>query len=82
MKNKPKDYDERLMAIAQRAMHGLDESAVFVGVLGDKPLNATRIEFLIQLAHCILMNKTIIVPAPHGYPIPPKLEAIADRIVR
>ena len=72
----------QLVAWGRRAVHGLDESAVFVGVLGGGPLDAGRIEFTLQLGHALLTGKTIILPVPHGVEIPAKLAAAADRIVR
>ena len=67
---------------AKRALHGLDESTVFVGILDDHPLDAARIEFTLQLGHSLLTDKMIIIPAPFGVEIPAKLAKVADRIVR
>ena len=72
----------QLVSWARRAVHGLDESAAFIGVLDDRPLDAARIEFTLQLGHALLTGKPIVLPVPHGVTLPPKLEAMADRIVR
>jgi hypothetical protein len=67
---------------AGRALKGLDESHVFVGILDDKPLSVARVEFLIQIGHAILNDKTLVFPVPHGVEVPKKLEAVADAIIR
>lgn len=67
---------------AKRAIHGLDESAAFVGVLDKGALSATRIEFTLQLGHALLNEKPIILTVPHGVALPVKLEAVADAVVR
>lgn len=81
-KTTKKKFKSKLVRYAKQALHGLDESHVFVGVLDGRTLDDTRIAFMIQLAHCILMNKTIIIPVPFGIDLPPKLAQVADRVVR
>jgi hypothetical protein len=71
-----------LLDWAHRSMKGLDESHVFCGILDDRPLDVSRVEFLIQLGHAILNDKVLIFPVPHGVKLPKKLEAVADRIIR
>lgn len=71
-----------LVAWAKGALHGLDQSAAFVGVLDNHPLDATRIEFTLQLGHALLNEKPIILTVPHGVALPAKLEAVADAVVR
>jgi hypothetical protein len=71
----------QLIAWAKRALHGLDESTVFVGILGEGS-KAERIEFVLQLGHAVLHDKPIIIPVPFGVEVPKKLAAVADRIVR
>ena len=72
----------QLKAWTTRALHGLDESSVFIGILDDSPMNVTRIEFTLQLGHSVLNEKLIVIPVPHGVEVPRKLAAVADRIVR
>jgi hypothetical protein len=67
---------------AGRALKGLDASHVFLGILDGKPLDVARVEFLIQLGHAILNDKTLVFPVPHGMEVPKKLEAVADAIIR
>lgn len=74
--------EEELIAWATRALRGVNESHAFVAVLSDAPLNAARLEFVLQLGAAILQDKPILLPVPHGTTIPRKLEAVADRIVR
>lgn len=73
---------KELLDWAGRALNGLDESAVFIGILDDRPLDTSRVEFLIQLGHAVLNDKTLVFPVPHGVKIPKKLAAVADHIVR
>lgn len=73
---------KQLIEWAKRAMHGLDESHVFIGILDNRPLNAARVAFTLQLGHCVLEDKLIILPVPHGVELPKKLAAVADEIVR
>ena len=67
---------------ARRAIHGLQESDVFIGILDDSPLDAARIEFTLQLGYAVLHTKMIFISVPHGVEVPPKLAAVADAIVR
>lgn len=79
----PPDYNAGLIAMAKRALHGLDDSHIFVGVMAEPTATSVEsIEFQLQLGHCILKNKPIIIPAPFGFDVPPKLALVADRIVR
>jgi hypothetical protein len=73
--------DQDLLAWGRRALRGLDESAVYVGVLGEQPLSAWRIEFTLQLGHALLTEKPIILTVPAGTELPDKLRQIADRVV-
>jgi len=78
---KDSEYNRQLLAWAKRATKGLDESATFMGILDDRPLDAGRIEFTLQVGHCLLVGKPIILAVPHGVELPPKLEAAAEAIV-
>lgn len=73
---------QQLVTWARRAVYGLNNSAVFCGLLGNGPLDAARIEFTLQLGHALLNDKLIVLPVPIGFEVPPKLAAVADRIVR
>lgn len=72
-----------LLKWAKQSIRGLDDSHVFVGILDDKhPMSEARVQFMLHIGYCIMTNKKIILTAPHGFEMPPKLEAIADRVVR
>ena len=73
---------KHLVSWARRAMHGLDDSACFVGILDDHPMTAARVEFTLQVGHCVLTGKPIIIPVPFNVEVPEKLRLVADRIVR
>lgn len=73
---------DELIAVTKRALRSLDASHVYVGIVGNHPVDEARIQFLIELGHCVLTGKTIIIPVPYGMDVPPKLAAVADRIVR
>jgi len=73
---------KQLVAWARSAVHGVDQSAVFVGVLDGSPLDVGRIEFTLQLGHALLNKKPIVLTVPHGVDLPPKLVAVADCVVR
>jgi hypothetical protein len=67
---------------ARRAVHGVDESAIYLGILDEGPLDEARIEFTLQLGHALLTDKPIILTVPYGVVLPVKLAAIADKVVR
>lgn len=72
----------RLVSFAKRALHGLDDSGAFVSVAASGDTwDCARIEWLLQIAHCMVTNKPIVVTCPRGHALPPKLAAVADRIV-
>jgi len=73
---------QELIEATRKALRSLDSSHVYVGVVGNHPMDEARIQFLIELGHCVLTGKTIILPVPYGMEVPPKLLAVADRIVR
>jgi hypothetical protein len=73
---------KQLLDWAGRALKGLDESHVLIGIMDGKPLDVARVEFLIQLGHAVLNDKTLVFPVPHGMKVPKKLEAVADAIIR
>lgn len=79
----PTARDRELLKFARAALHGLDQSASFVGILdGSDRITPAVVAFTLQLGRAILTNKPIVITLPHGVPVPPKLERIADRIVR
>jgi hypothetical protein len=73
---------KQLVAWAKKALHPLDESSSMIGVLDGRALDVGRIEFTLQVGHCLLTGKPLILTVPHGFEIPPKLAAAAERIVR
>ena len=74
--------DRKLLDFARRALRGLTDSQVFVGMYGDGPMTATRAAFLMQLGYSILYDKVIVIPVALGVTLPAKLEAVADAVVR
>ena len=75
------DDQRELVAYAKDAIHILDESHIFVGIL-DGSDDAATARFMIQLGYSVLHDKVIIIPVPFGMRLPTKLERIADKIVR
>lgn len=76
-----KKEERELLQWAKRAIHGLDQSRIFVGILDDQPLSAARVKFTLQLGHALLNGKPIVLTVPNGTELPAKLRAIADRVV-
>lgn len=49
---------------AKRATAGIDKSGAMVGIItGDEP---ARLEFALQIGHCLLENKPLYIVAPMG----------------
>ena len=71
-------YNRQLIQWAKRAIHGLDESHVFVGILDDRPMDTSSAEFMLQLGYSVLMGKIIVVPVPFRMEVPEKLAKVAD----
>lgn len=66
---------------ARRAVAGLKDSACMVGVLDDSPeLADARYEFQLQIGHCLVADKPVILLVPHGTRIPEKLRVAATVI--
>lgn len=74
--------EQQLVTWARNNIRGLDDAAAFVGIMDDRPMDAGRAEFTLQLGHCLLTDKPIIISVPHGVTVPAKLQRVADRIVR
>ena len=77
--------ERELVEFARTALHGLDQSHMFVGLIDDRkldPKNPSVSRFLLQLGYALVTGKLIILPVPHGVEVPRKLEAVADAIVR
>lgn len=75
------EESKELTAWARRAVHGLDESEAYIGILNDQPLNTARIEFMLQFAHALLLEKPIVLCVPIGTRIPDKMRMIADHVI-
>jgi hypothetical protein len=73
--------DHDWLELGRRALRGLTGSAVMVGMLDDDGDTPARVEFMVQIGHCILADKPIIITAPHGAKLSKKLAAVADRVV-
>lgn len=70
--------DPEFVRWAKRAIRGLDQSATMLGILDDR--EEYRFEFALQIGHCLMKDKPIVIIAPIGTRIPPKLEAAATAI--
>src|SRR5690242_10002245 len=78
----PQLRDEpRFRAWAESAVRGLDDSATMVGIFGDQNRGA-RLEFALQIGHCILEEKPIVLCVPEGVRLPEKLVQVAAAIAR
>jgi hypothetical protein len=64
---------------AKQATAGIDQSGLMLGVLGADQSGA-RLEFAIQVGHCLLENKPLVLIAPHGANIPEKLRVAASAV--
>jgi hypothetical protein len=65
---------------AELATRGLDQSNVMFGVLNGEGTKGARHEFALQIGHCLLEGKPILLLVPRGANLPPKLEAAATVI--
>lgn len=81
----PSEKDKELVDLALSAIHNLEKSHVFVGIVDDRKLDlkkASVCQFLLQIGYSVMHDKLIVIPVPHGVEVPKKLEAVADAIVR
>lgn len=69
----PKDP---LLDWAKKATAGLDDSKIMMGILDDRGGRA-RLEFELQIGHCLLAGKPLVLLIPVGVDIPEKLRAAA-----
>lgn len=77
--------ERELVEFARTALHGLDQSHMFVGLIDDRKLdtmNPAVNRFLLQLGYAVMTDKLLVIPAAHGVEVPRKLAAVADAIVR
>lgn len=65
---------------AKSATAGLDHSGVMVGILDRRGPKAARWEFAIQIGHCLLEDKPLVLLTAMGDVIPEKLRAAATII--
>lgn len=71
---------EAFLEWAEEAVGGLKTSAVMLALLDGEDTYA-RMEFALQIGHCILSEKPILVVAARGTRIPEKLRTVATVIV-
>src|ERR1044072_9412530 len=64
---------------AKQATARIDRSGIMLGVLRADQSGA-RLEFAIQVGHCLLENKPLVLIAPHGANIPEKLRVAASAV--
>jgi hypothetical protein len=72
---------KQLVDWARRGLKGVKESACFVAVCNEGPLDQAIIEFYLQVGAAVALDKPFIATVPHGQPIPRKLALIADKII-
>lgn len=65
---------------ARRAMKGVKESATFIQLYAPDFDPAKDPAYALQLGAAILLDKPLVVLAPEGATIPPKLRAIASTV--
>jgi hypothetical protein len=65
---------------ARRAMKGVKESASFLQLYRAIDDPSREPEYVLQLGAAVLPDKPIVIIAPEGLTIPPKLLAIADSV--
>jgi hypothetical protein len=71
--------DAQFRAWARHATAGIDASGVMIGMLSADTTGA-RWEFAIQISHCLLEDKPLLLVAPHGARIPARLLAAASAV--
>jgi hypothetical protein len=67
---------------ARRAVAGLKDSHVMVGMLDASDLSDARYEFQLQIGHCLVTDKPVVLIVPHGTNVPAKLLAAATVVER
>jgi hypothetical protein len=77
---KPKDEGAQFIEWAKRALRGVKDSTVFVCLFAPEFDIKRDAAYAIQLGAAILLRKPILVLAPAGVEVPPKLLAIADSV--
>jgi hypothetical protein len=74
---KPLHTDPDFVTWARRATAGLNKSAVMIGVWSKGAAAPPRLEFALQIGHCLLEDKPLLLVVAAGTAIPAKLEAAA-----
>lgn len=78
-KTADEESDDKLVAWAKRQTAGMDQSAVMVGVMADRE-DAASWRFKIQVGHCLVEGKPLVLLVPIGHEIPDKLRAAATAV--
>src|SRR5262245_23295806 len=74
-KRQKKDFVEW----AKRATAGIDSSSCMMGIL-NQPTETAKLEFALQIGHCLLAGKPLLLVVEEGTQLPPKLQAAATAI--
>jgi len=62
---------------ATHATKGVDESGMMLALVDESGTKGAKLEFALQIGHCLLEDKPLIIILPTGTPLPAKLEAAA-----
>ncbi len=68
--------NKEFVEFAKRATAGLDKSNVMIGIW-DQSNKPARLEFAIQIGHCLLEEKPLVLICPLGAKVPDKLKEAA-----
>jgi hypothetical protein len=81
MSPKKKTRPSDLARWARRATAALDQTNTMIGFLGDHNTNGERYwSFAVQVGHCLLEGKPLLLLAPVGFEVPPHLKAAAPAV--
>lgn len=79
----PREAERRaFLKAAQQAVSGLDKSTCMVGLFDDQVNRPERWEFALQIGHCLLTGKPLILIVPEGVVLPDKLHEVATLVER
>lgn len=75
------DFKRWADTMREKLIPNMADSANVLMIAPDLETAQFDIEFALQIGACILLEKPLILLAQRGRTIPPKLRAIADRII-
>jgi hypothetical protein len=71
------DDNKAFQQFSKRALAGLTQSPCMIGVFDD---GRPRYEFMLQVGHCLVEDKPLLLIVPEGAKIPDKLRAAATAV--